>query len=228
MRFFLVGIQNLLKKEWAADLSHVLWIGGPPDAGKTTVARLLAKRHKLRIYQYDKSGLRHYKQLARHEPKYQAFLEASFEEWWVKPEPEEAWQWLQQTAWDRFPLVVRDLMELPGRLPIVAEGIGLLPNLVGTVISSRRQAIWLAPTAAFMADAMRRRRKLRYGRPVSDTEEARSKMLALGKLAADDVKHQARAKGFELIEIDGGLSPEAVSSLIKYHFGPFLHRYDNQ
>jgi adenylylsulfate kinase-like enzyme len=30
----------------ARDLAHVLWIGGAPDAGKTTIARLLATRHR--------------------------------------------------------------------------------------------------------------------------------------------------------------------------------------
>ena len=35
-------------------LAHVLWIGGPPDAGKTTVAQLLAEKHGLQAYHFDR------------------------------------------------------------------------------------------------------------------------------------------------------------------------------
>jgi predicted kinase len=33
--------------------AHVLWIGGASDAGKTTVARLLAERHRWQWYPCD-------------------------------------------------------------------------------------------------------------------------------------------------------------------------------
>ena len=32
---------------------HVVWIGGAPGSGKTTVARRLARRHGLRLYSAD-------------------------------------------------------------------------------------------------------------------------------------------------------------------------------
>ncbi|WP_133884358.1 shikimate kinase [Glycomyces sp. NRRL B-16210] len=36
-----------------SDVSHVRWIGGGTGAGKSTVARLLAERYRLRIYDGD-------------------------------------------------------------------------------------------------------------------------------------------------------------------------------
>ena len=36
-----------------ASLRHVLWIGGPAGAGKTTIATRLARRHGLRWYNAD-------------------------------------------------------------------------------------------------------------------------------------------------------------------------------
>lgn len=49
----MVGSQPRLKSA----LSHVLWIGGSIGAGKTSVARLLADRYALQVYQYDRDAL---------------------------------------------------------------------------------------------------------------------------------------------------------------------------
>lgn len=37
-----------------ARLAHVLWIGGPPDAGKSTVAATLGARYGLPAYSFDR------------------------------------------------------------------------------------------------------------------------------------------------------------------------------
>ena len=34
-------------------LSHVLWIGGATDTGKTTISHILAKRYGFQVYNYD-------------------------------------------------------------------------------------------------------------------------------------------------------------------------------
>jgi adenylylsulfate kinase-like enzyme len=39
-------------------LSHVLWIGGGPCVGKTTLARLLAGKYDLKIYNLDWHAVR--------------------------------------------------------------------------------------------------------------------------------------------------------------------------
>jgi hypothetical protein len=43
-----------------AALAHVLWLGGAPDAGKTTVARALARRFGLRLYLLDDAQPAHW------------------------------------------------------------------------------------------------------------------------------------------------------------------------
>ncbi len=46
-------------------LRHVLWIGGPPDAGKSTVADLLGGKHGLPVYHFDQHEMGH---IARADP----------------------------------------------------------------------------------------------------------------------------------------------------------------
>jgi adenylylsulfate kinase-like enzyme len=40
-------------------LRHVLWIGGAPGSGKTTIATRLARRHGLRLYSADTKTWEH-------------------------------------------------------------------------------------------------------------------------------------------------------------------------
>jgi len=75
-----------------------------------------------------------------------------------------------------------------------------------------------------MAASMRRRRKLRYGRQVSNLEEARKKTLELGKLMADTVRDQVQAHDYDLIDINEALPAEEVLLLVGHHFEPFLAR----
>ena len=54
-------------------LAHVLWIGGPPDAGKTSIAQLLARKYKLQVYRFDRREMDH---IARADPARQPALAA--------------------------------------------------------------------------------------------------------------------------------------------------------
>ena len=48
-----------------AALAHVRWLGGAPDAGKTTVARALAHRFGLRLYLLDDAQPAHWARATR-------------------------------------------------------------------------------------------------------------------------------------------------------------------
>ena len=68
-------------------LGNVLWIGGATDAGKTTIAALLAERHRLRPYYFDRQEMRHFAQAdpARQPALWQAHPDRmSAEERWLE------------------------------------------------------------------------------------------------------------------------------------------------
>lgn len=205
-------------------LSHVLWIGGATDSGKTTVSQIIAQRHGFQVYNYDRHDLPQMECLAETHADYRAFLAASVEENWVQPEPEDLLRFTLQAFRDRFPLVIEDLLALPRATTIVAEGHGLIPELVAPVLSGKRQAIWLVPTEEFKRASMERRNKPSFRAETSDPERATNNVFTRDMLLADRVKAHVQVWGLTVYEVDGSRSSEEMSTLVERHFKPFLHR----
>lgn len=100
---------------------NVIWLGGPAGAGKTTVARLLSRRHGLRWY-----GLDHH--IWQHHDRAVA---AGF------PFPQYG-----PGDYDRAPMVYSDLRSLPSKPFVVAEGASVTPEMA----EYSPRAVWLMPT----------------------------------------------------------------------------------
>jgi shikimate kinase len=205
-------------------LSRVLWIGGATDSGKTTVTRLIAKRHGIRVYDYDGRDLPQVERLARTSARYRTFLAASLDENWVQPEPDDLFQFTLQAFRDRFPLVIGELVALSEDCVVVAEGHGLIPELVAPLLASKRQAIWLVPTPEFKRASMERRNKPSFRDRVGDPARAMSNVYARDMLLADHISAQARARDLALYHVDGSLTAEEVAAMVEQHFGPCLRR----
>jgi hypothetical protein len=112
-------------------LAHVLWIGGPSDAGKTTVTRFLIEQQRWQWYPCDLHEHNHL--IARPDPVlhpaiYQT-LDRSIDEKWVEPTPQQLFEQVLATNAERFPMICDDLGLMPRRPPILAEGPRLFPKL---------------------------------------------------------------------------------------------------
>lgn len=103
------------------ELSNVLWIGGPAGAGKTTVGRLLARRHGLRWYNQDTRTWVHRDRA----------LAAGIELPARGP-----------GSYDRTPMIVEDLRSLPTSPLVVAEGGAMTP----AIAKPKSHAVWLVPS----------------------------------------------------------------------------------
>ena len=204
-------------------LSHILWIGGATDTGKTTVSQIIAERYELQLYNYDRHDLPQIERLAQTLPRYRAFLSASLDERWVHPEPEDLVQFMLRAFRDRFPLVIEDLLALPRKPMIVAEGFGFTPELLSPVLSSKRQAIWLVPTEGFKWASMKRRNKPSFRDKTSNPERAARNVFRRDMLLAERVKAQAQSRGLAVYDVDESRSLEEMATLIEQHFEPFLH-----
>lgn len=102
-------------------LTHVLWIGGPAAAGKTTVSRLLARRHGLRWYSTDAHTADHEDRAVAAGSHVAGSGPGSF---------------------DRAPMILEDLASLPMTSLIVVEGAHLRPQM-GLPVD---RALWLMPS----------------------------------------------------------------------------------
>jgi hypothetical protein len=132
-------------------LRNALWIGGGQWAGKSSVARILALRYGLTAYHYDYHDARgHDDRRIAHRIRHG---EPPF-----GPDPEQAWVHTppEQMAADtlasfpiRFEWALDDLRGLVSGRPIIAEGWGLRPELVGPIIDSPRRMVVMVATEAF-------------------------------------------------------------------------------
>jgi len=204
-------------------LSHVLWIGGGPQAGKTTLSRLLAGKWDLKIYNLDWHGVRDHER--RPTPAVEAFARQSMDERWAIPDVP---QLLARALafWEaNFELVIEDLLALPRSRVIVAEGPRALPWCVEPVIASPRQAIFLVPTRERRAAAAERR----WGAGQVDRFPGIvEREIALAKHAERDALIDARIVaschdlGLRCELMDGSRDFDANVALLEDQFAPYL------
>jgi hypothetical protein len=89
-------------------LRHVLWIGGPPSAGKTVVATRIARRHGLRWYGADIRTWQHRdRALVAGNPAAHRWEAMTPDERWVRSTPAEMLAMSLHT--ERGPMVLDDL-----------------------------------------------------------------------------------------------------------------------
>ncbi|MEJ2208915.1 MAG: hypothetical protein P8129_07755 [Anaerolineae bacterium] len=69
-----------------AALAHVLWLGGSPCSGKSSIARLLADRYGLRTYSCDEAFGRHREKLtAESQPTLYKWTHTPWADLWTQP-----------------------------------------------------------------------------------------------------------------------------------------------
>src|SRR5687767_11985664 len=131
------------------ELRHVLWIGGGPRSGKTTIAKRLARRHGLRWYSADAQTWRHRdRAVAAGHPAALRFESLSFEERAQLAPAELLELGLHE---ERGPMIVDDLRALPTTPLVVAEGSTVPAFAVSAGIAAPGRAVWLMPSPAFGA-----------------------------------------------------------------------------
>jgi len=177
-----------------------VWIGGSTGSGKSTVTRILAARHGLRVFPIDAFWYSHVRRLGESE---------------AEPTPDE--QWLGMTTAEqaadfealtrkRWPLVAADLDALPPDPPVIVEGPQVLPDL----IPPGDRGVFLVGTPEWQHSVLMRR-------PLPETADparALANRIEKDRLFGERIVALAGARGFSVISIDGTRPPDEITDEI--------------
>lgn len=191
-------------------LDHVLWIGGPPGAGKSSVAGRIARRHGLRWYSADTRTWDHRDRAIRGG-------NAAARRWEALTPHERSIESAPQDVLamslhrERGPMVIDDLRALPDSPVVVAEGSTLPAHALSSGIAQRSRAVWLVPTPEFQQTTLAARNL-----PPGPT--------ALYRLLGEVIEHEAREHGARTVTVDGSRGIEATVGVVEELFAEALTR----
>ena len=131
------------------DLSNVVWIGGSPCAGKSSIADAIAGERGWPVYRCDDAFARHVSLAdSARQPVFSRLLRLSCDELWLRPIDQQV---AEELAFYReeFAFILDDLAEMSKNRTVLAEGAALLPELIDSGIVAAGRAVWIVPTRAF-------------------------------------------------------------------------------
>ena len=211
-------------------LGHVLWIGGAPDAGKTSIANLLAEKYQLQVYHFDRHEPAHFDRATptEHPALYAAHpARMTPDERWVRHAVERMVRETIASWTERCGMAIEDLLVMPSRPMIVAEGPGFFPECIAPLMRDARQAIWLQPTESFKQASAARRNKLTPRYETSDPARAQRNWYARDLGLVAHVAREANTRGLTLLTVDGATSLDEMAALVEAHFAPLLASSDS-
>ena len=198
---------------------HVLWVGGSPCAGKSTLAAILADRHDLAHYHCDEALATHVRRAAPLAyPMMHKLTNTSWNGLWMRPVEVMIREELAFYR-EEFPLVLADLRRFPAAAPVVAEGTALLLELVAPHLSDPHRTVWLVPSAEFQRAHYARRPWIHdILRQCDDPARAFENWMRRDIGFADTVERQAKERRLQVLRIDGALDVEALATTVERWF----------
>jgi hypothetical protein len=177
----------------------VLWIGGPPGAGKSAVASRITRRHGLRWYAADTRTWQHRdRALGAGSTAAHRWEALTPQQRWAESTPREMLAMSLHS--ERGPMVIDDLRALPASPLVVAEGTTLPAHALSSGIALRSRAVWLVPTREFQQAALAAR-------------ATTPGHLALYLLLSETIRREAAEHGARILTVDGSGIEQTVTAV---------------
>ena len=212
------GMKRLTLRE---ALRHVYWIGGGSAAGKSTIARRIAREYGWHVYSTDEVMADHARKSTLADcPLLHQFMSMEMDERWVNRTPErmlETFHWFQGEA---FNLIIEDLLQLPRKPPIVAEGFRLLPRLVQPLLAQHSHAVWLLPTPKFRQEVFDKRGGPAWSflAKTSDPKRALSNLLERDQRFTQLLRQETAELKLQAIEVDESFTEHDLTARVNEMF----------
>ena len=179
------------------ELTNVVWLGGATGSGKSSIARALAGRHDLQLYNVDHRTWTHSARCAD-----DSFLALSMDERWLLPSPEQLVARFVAAAAERLPLILEDVAALPDVPGAIVEGPQLIPSLIAPYVAAPDQVLMLVPDQARQRATVAERGSMRL---TSDPEGAAANLHRRNALLAEFIASKAEQHGYPLLHVDRDL-----------------------
>jgi hypothetical protein len=199
----------------------MLWLGGAPCAGKSSVARLLGGRFDLDVVHVDDTIDACLAQLDPvRQPALSGWLALSWQERWARP-VEVLVDEVVACYREHLGFVREEVLSRVGRgRPVLVEGSAILPGDVAPTLGGATDALWLVPTRAFQAHHYAQRPWVGgVLKECADPAAAFERWMERDARFAAWLEVEVRALGLGCIVVDGSRSVEEVAGVVAGWFG---------
>jgi len=201
---------------------HVYWIGGGSGAGKSTIARRLVAEHDLQLYATDDVMLDHARRSTPENcPFLHQFMAMDMDARWVNRSPKDMFETFHWFRGEGFSMIIEDILPLPRKPGVIAEGFRLLPYLVKPLFAMRSHAVWLLPTPEFRQAVLDSRGgpKWEFLGRTSDPERALRNLLERDAMFTHRLCEEAKRLELNTIEVDTTMTVDDLTRRVTELFG---------
>ncbi len=200
-------------------MTNVLYIGGSPCSGKSTVTEMISKKYGFYYFKVD-DFLDEYmmKGKVRSKPICSKLHDMTPEQIWMRSPEEQCVEEIQIYR-EIFEFILADLSKINSEGTIITEGAALLPELMDQITVDKKQYISITPTADFQVSHYKERPWVPHIlEGCQDKEKAFENWMNRDILFAREVEKQCRKTGYGSLVNDGTRQPVEIFDLVCDNF----------